>query len=424
MIGQPQPFEHERYEELCTLATAGVLTAAESEDLFAHLSHCVDCSNHFAEYQSLASEGMSRLADLYRISPEAHRFAEDNALERLLQSTKASGTKKPAFVFSVHRYLPGSVWRGLAAASVLAGVAFCAYEFGASRHPKLVVEHPLSAPLQTLSAGPDVQILRGELQDAEQKAERLQVLAVQRGLDLDRAREDARQAQIRLENLSASESSVEADEASKLKIIAEERDASIARVQQAELLAKNAQDDLSAVRNQRKQDLARLASLENQVGSLTVALNEQNNRAKDDEQYLTSDKDIRDLIGARNLYIADIMDVSEDGSSRKPFGRVFYTKTKSLIFYAYDLDKQPGVKTASTFEVWGRTGPDDRKPLNLGVLYLDSETNRRWTLRVDNPEQLARLDSVFVTIEQRERADKPTGKPFLYASLRREPNHP
>ena|GEM_PF-6092069 len=37
-------------------------------------------------------------------------------------------------------------------------------------------------------------------------------------------------------------------------------------------------------------------------------------------------------IGARNLYIADIMDVNESGESRRPFGRVFYTKTKSLIF--------------------------------------------------------------------------------------------
>ena len=163
---------------------------------------------------------------------------------------------------------------------------------------------------------------------------------------------------------------------------------------------------------------------DSQVGGLTVALNEQSTRTKDTEQFLSSDKDIRDLIGARNLYIADIMDVREDGSSRKPFGRVFYTKTKSLVFYAYDLDRQPGVKQASTFHVWGRTGPDDKKPLNLGILYMDSETNRRWTLRVSNPEQLARLDAVFVTVEPYEQTDKPTGKPFLYASLRREPNHP
>jgi hypothetical protein len=103
---------------------------------------------------------------------------------------------------------------------------------------------------------------------------------------------------------------------------------------------------------------------------------------------------------------------------------VFYTKTKSLIFYAYDLDQQPGVKRTSTFQVWGRTSVHDKKPINLGILYMDSETNRRWTLRVDNPEQLAKLDAVFVTIEPREQVDKPTTKPFLYASLRREPNHP
>ena len=65
--------------------------------------------------------------------------------------------------------------------------------------------------------------------------------------------------------------------------------------------------------------------------------------------------------GSGNLYIADIMDVDGTGNSRKPFGRVFYTKTKSLIFYAYDLDRQPGVKRASTFQVWGRTGSGDQR---------------------------------------------------------------
>jgi hypothetical protein len=55
---------------------------------------------------------------------------------------------------------------------------------------------------------------------------------------------------------------------------------------------------------------------------------------------------------------------------------------------------------------------------------MDSETNRRWTLRVDDPKQLAQLEAVFVTIEPRPQADQPTGKPFLVASLRREANHP
>ncbi len=82
------------------------------------------------------------------------------------------------------------------------------------------------------------------------------------------------------------------------------------------------------------------------------------------------------------------------------------------------------MKQTSTFRVWVRTGVNDHEPINLGLLYLDSETNRRWTLRVDNPEQLAKLDdAAFVTIEPDKQIQKPSSKPFLYASLRREPNH-
>jgi len=45
-----------------------------------------------------------------------------------------------------------------------------------------------------------------------------------------------------------------------------------------------------------------------------------------------------------------VYDVERTGETRKPYGPVFYTKGKSLIFYAYDLDQQPGVKNASTFQ--------------------------------------------------------------------------
>jgi len=32
----------------------------------------------------------------------------------------------------------------------------------------------------------------------------------------------------------------------------------------------------------------------------------------------------------------------------------FYTQNKSLIFYAFDLDHEPGIKNASAFQVWGQ----------------------------------------------------------------------
>ena len=67
---------------------------------------------------------------------------------------------------------------------------------------------------------------------------------------------------------------------------------------------------------------------------------------------------------------------------------------------------------------------EKNRAMNLGILYMDSESNRRWALRLDDPKQLAEIDAVFVTVEPHGGSQKPTGKPFLYALLRREANHP
>ena len=118
--------------------------------------------------------------------------------------------------------------------------------------------------------------------------------------------------------------------------------------------------------------------------------------------------------------------MDKNSRTRKPFGRVFYTREKSLVFYVFDLDRQPGVRKASAFQVWGRkeTAQGERtNSLNLGILYLDNESSRRWILRFDNPQTLARIDAVFVTVEPNGGSSKPTGKPFLYAMLRKEANH-
>jgi hypothetical protein len=143
-----------------------------------------------------------------------------------------------------------------------------------------------------------------------------------------------------------------------------------------------------------------------------------------DERYLASDRDVRELMGARQLYIADVFDIDSSSRTRKPFGRIFYTQDKSLLFYAFDLDRQQDLKNADSFQAWGGKGMEMGKPLNLGIFYKDSESNRRWVLRFDDPKELAEIDSVFVTVEPRGGSQKPTGKPFLYTLLRKEANHP
>ena len=61
--------------------------------------------------------------------------------------------------------------------------------------------------------------------------------------------------------------------------------------------------------------------------------------------------------------------------------------------------------------------------MNLGILYMDSETNRRWVLRLEDPKQLAEIDAVFVTVEPTaEVKSRPANLPVR--ALRRKANHP
>jgi hypothetical protein len=424
---EPQ-FEHEKYEELCALATAGALTPAESEVLFTHLNECAECSEMFAEYQSVATDGMDFLHGHFAVPKAVAAFDEDAALERLMKATESPRLKpQPVAILPVntkphwHHY---AWFRGLMAASLLFAVAAGSYWTGV--RAKRTPAGPKSEVSGTsmVHAAAEKRTLESLIEADKQRIEALEQQGTSSRSEIERLRSEAQTAS---DNLAAATASFKASKGQadiQVAALTQERDASEARLQDAEARYQTVQDELNTLRSQHQHDLLEMASLEGRIDSLSASLKETNTRATNDEEYLSSDRDIRDLIGARNLYIADIMDVDESGQSRKPFGRVFYTKTKSLIFYAYDLDKQPGIRRASTFTVWGRTGSNDRKPVNLGVLYMDSESNRRWTLRVDNAQQLAQLDAVFVTIEPQPQAERPTGKPFLFASLRREPNHP
>jgi hypothetical protein len=418
-------FEHERYEELCALATAGALTPQESKELSSHLVDCVECRDLFIQYETLATDGMSSLADGYVPVPVASEppFDTASSLERLMQSVESHGARTIPFSSPAIRT---PMWRGLVAASLLLGVAFASYRAGEHKRGSGVVPSvaPLPVAVSTQPPAVEEQGLSARIEADNAKLSALEKQAAQSKTDADELRANAKGAQDRLDALTASIATTKSQTDAQVAALTQERDAAAAKLKEAQSSYQSVQFELDSLRNQHKQDLLHLASLDEKVTSLNAALDETERHAKTDEQYLASDKDVRDLIGARNLYIADIMDVDQAGQSRKPFGRVFYTKTKSLIFYAYDLDREQGVKQASTFQVWGRTGANDRKPINLGMLYMDSETNKRWTLRVDNAQQLSQLDSIFVTAEPRPQAEKPSGKPFLYASLRRDANHP
>jgi hypothetical protein len=154
-----------------------------------------------------------------------------------------------------------------------------------------------------------------------------------------------------------------------------------------------------------------------------LALDQKDTEVAKQQELLEHDRDIRELMGARDLYMADVHDVTNAGTN-KTYGRVFYTKGKSLIFYAFDLDARPGVQNASSFQAWGRRGPDRQQALNLGIFYEDNVNKKRWVLKADDPKTLQDIDAVFVTVEPNGGSHHPSGKQLLFAYLRVNPNHP
>ena len=420
--------QHERYRKLCALADSGSLTPLERSELQLHLRHCKECVRVLREYRALTAAGISTLAAIYLERPGLEAWDDRVTLERLLERVRAeqpenserSGPARADAKFSFRRRTAMNpfVRIPLAACIILAAV-YGGYCLGtrATTRPTLV-----SKPDERLQKQPDEQ--SAALQQAQvRRIVELERQSSEKQQQLDKFRSTLRVLEDRSNDLTIVNSQAEG----RLQAVSQQRDALNAQLQTEAQAFEGDRAELTKLRTERDETLLRTASVEARNKELDTENREQERRLKDAEQYLSSDRDIRELMGARKLYIADVFDV--DGSSRtqKPFGRVFYTQGKSLIFYAFDLDRQTRVLNASSFQVWGqREAPEGERasPMNLGILYMDSEANCRWVMRFDDPKQLAEIDAVFVTVEPHGGSQKPTSKPFLYALLRNEANHP
>jgi uncharacterized protein YeeX (DUF496 family) len=429
---------HNRFHELAATATAGALTSDEMAALRDHLRVCDECREVWLQYQTLAREGFPVLAADYEhraaktswndTAARRRLFARIAKPEEALAVAADSGSPSPANQ-PRRNALRMNLW-ALVAACLLIAVGVAAGRLGSRRSAR-----DAAAPASV--AGNPVSVMVSADADSTAQTHRLARLEAEsstKALDVAKLRSQLQSLQVRWseERVAARAAG---DEVAAARTDYEERlhDVSLQRDRLSEQLREASQEwqklqtELASLRAERDPAILRLRSLEARVGELTALNQDQERLLRNSEQYLSADRDIRELMGARNLYIADVFDVDNNSRTRKPFGRVFYTRGKSLIFYAFDLDQEPGVRKASAFQVWGQkeTVQGERaNSLNLGILYLDSESSRRWGLRFDNPQTLARIDAVFVTVEPNGGSAKPTGKPFLYAVLRKEANHP
>jgi hypothetical protein len=421
--------EHEKLRSLCALASSGTLTAEELAELKAHVAVCDECREAVSEYGDLVKSAMPVLAARYGTAEEVQDWDDSKVGEqifaRIVLQKNDNGAPQRAGAstrvsFSLWHRAPSWWFVGAAAAvCLIVGASLVSYRAGrraesATRQvdtAALARAEALAKDKKDLTELLSVDSLRLAQLDAERSKQRGEIENLESALET---------AQARANESSTSKNSSEEQR----RAAVQERDALVAKLQDAQQGYGEVQAQLATLRAENKEVTARAASLQREVEGLSATNQEQQRRIGSADQYLSADRDIRDLMGARQLYIADVFDVSSDSRRRKPYGRIFYTKGKSLIFYAFDLDQQARVQNAASFQAWGKSESGSSKPVSLGILYLDNEANRRWALRCDAPEQLAQIDAVFVTVEPHGGSEKPTGKAFLYASLRKEPNHP
>jgi hypothetical protein len=277
-----------------------------------------------------------------------------------------------------------------------------------------VKETPVAALQQQISdAGHDRELLVARMVERDKTIEGLRRQVEQQAAELNKIKDEQAALQ------SASTKSDEEKER-----LAASQAAVTQKLETAEASLQKTQKELEGLKGQRSQEDLAAKALQAKVGELNQLLRDREATIDQQQDLLAHDRDIRELMGARDLYIAEVFDVAKTGATQKPYGRIFFTKGKSLIFYAYDLDRQAGFKKASTFQAWGQRGQDREEALNLGVFYEDSASKKRWVLKFDDPQKLDQIDAVFVTVEPNGGSHKPSGKSLLFAYLKVRPNHP
>ncbi len=419
MSSQP----HHEFLELCALSTTGELTAEEWRRLEEHLSHCDACRQIEQQYErvlattipALAADSIEEQGDEDSFTSWPIEGAEAALMESLRTESSPPGdnsiipSKSSRWKYA-HRYA--------AAALLLTIFTFGSYRIGVrrGRSPDLGAVPPIQqTSAQARFDHPDAQIrpAHGEVAPIVDRTAELHRQLQLNLLEVNRLEEQKNQLENELENRKADLDRSSQDRA--------EVDRQLALAQSN---AQGLQEKLSSIAGQKSQDAVQALAMQTRVDDLSAALKEKDREIAQERELLQHDRDIRNLIGARDLYIAEIYDVAKTGDTQKPFGRVFYTKDKSLIFYGYDLDQQPGIKSASTFQAWGRRGSDQTHDVSLGLLYQDDSNKKRWVLKFNDATTLARIDAVFVTVEPSGGSAKPSGKPVLFTYLRLNPNHP
>jgi hypothetical protein len=428
---------HNEFLELGAVSTSGDLTKAERSRLQAHLDGCPECRQAVEDFEAAVEIGAPLVsAKLAAIASEKSLPGEGQLKDPAIgfrprserTDDRTSGPEKETRGFasaqeSGHRRTAVNwsyMWMPFAACVLLMmSLAIYSYRIGTNRE--------VETPHSVTDGDVRIEAFEQHISDAGHERETLKAQILQRETVIAGLRRRLDQQGASFSELKSAQEALlkssQADRAEQQQL-SQDRADYLQELDLAQSALQKVQSELNSVHQQRLGDQVKLASLEDQIKDFSGQLRDREQTISKQDELLAHDRDIRDLMGARDLYIAEVYDVGRDGATQKPYGRVFYTKGKSLIFYAYDLNQEAGAQNASTFQAWGRRGPDKEQAVNLGMFYEDNASKKRWVLKFENARTLDQIDAVFVTVEPNGESHRPSGKPLLFAYLKVDPNHP
>ena len=439
---------HGRFQELSALAVTGNLGGPEMAELSEHLASCDLCRRHLEEITQAGTQVMSTLAQsslgemetppagmrarfLARLGAQTQRSEHISlmvvpAAEELPRRPQLRDGGSRAMRDNEHaRWGPVSACAA-AAMAACAIVGLASYRVGRQSLEKSPIEHitassakpiaPVAAAASPVSLPvPDVARLaelESEKSAIEGEVERLTAALAEARAERAALGTQLADAQARLADLSVQVSASR-----------QARDSSSLQEPRGQLSALQAQIDTLTLK---LADADARAAAEQRLNEDITAKMAMTEADLHRERELQSARlEVSDLVAARNLHIVDVYDSDGKGKRQQAFGRVFYTEGKSLVFYAYDLQDPRRLDANVVFHVWGEKAGLKPVAHSLGLLHSDNAAEGRWAMTFDDPTVLAQINSVFVTVEGRDkRSSDPRGRKVLYAYFGSAPNHP
>jgi hypothetical protein len=293
------PQFHDEFIALSTLFFAGELTDEEWALLQVHLAYCESCRTRFEEYQRLHADVIPLMAASAFAEPESAAITSGFSLEAAEQRLMAQVNTAPvAREPRRQRKIPWALAAALLASGAL-GISGLLY-FQSAPSKRDAVRH-LASPQNSVGiTKPVASANLGVMRPPAPKAP---------ALDTEKLRErlNAAEEQYKQSNLTVADVTQQLAAArTEWKKTSDERDGLHQQLTNAQSEIQSLRASSAATSGAEQARVARVAFLETRLRELSASLDEKDRMLALDKEFLAHDREIRDLIAARNLYITDI----------------------------------------------------------------------------------------------------------------------